>query len=337
MSLQTGAQVVAAWDHLAASGPAVLGRVRTVPTGLRHGGDDVLLGVESDGARMLLVPVGKNARLRRIDLPHLQLRKTPLEDEDSYVVYAELRCPERPLWELFADLVAQIVQSLEQSDTSSVRPMYVVIDRWRTLFAGARVPLGAEAACGLFGELLVLERLLGIEASAHRIWCGPDRAPRDFESSLGAIEVKSSTTAEGRRVRIHGLDQLEAPQGGALALAWFRLRPVEAPLGRGLLELGQSVLDLCDDPAEVRRKLAAAGADVTDKAAERYRFEPAESLWFVVDDSFPKLTADLATASGTPLAVLDVEYTVDLSSHTDSWEDADVDAHIGLVLEGAGL
>jgi hypothetical protein len=275
------------------------------------------VAVDHDGHRHLLVPVDPKRRLaREFRGPTLRLERRPYEDEDTYQVYADLACLRPDLGDLFTELCVDVVGASQALPQSPVKALYQVLDRWKALFQKQAEKLGPEQLVGLFGELLVLERLLEIDPDAHRLWRGPTGHRHDFSSDLLAVEVKSSGADTGRRPRIHGLDQLDAPAGGELFLAWFRLTrtPAESA-GTGFLELIERVRALADDESALLGRLAHAGYSVNDDELYRHvRFVVAEERWYQVTDSgFPGLTSRTLASAGVPISVLDVEYTIDLS------------------------
>ncbi|WP_082092126.1 PD-(D/E)XK motif protein [Demequina pelophila] len=309
-------EVSRAWRALAAEGPSTHRHVRTAALAVEIDEGPVRAGVDSDGIRHLLVPVKSTTRLRKdLDGPGLRLRRLPLEDDKTFGYFADLSCHLPELGYLFEELVDEIVAALAGAPKNARRAMNDVIDRWKALFSGPKDVFGAEKAIGLFGELTVLARLLAVDTSAHHSWTGPEGAAHDFEASNGAIEVKSSTIASGRRFRVHGLDQLDAGAGAPLHLAWFRLKRVSGAAGTGLAELANTVLTLADDEQAVRRKLAAAGFVASRLEDEDdYRFEVVEERWYNVDSSFPRLSSADLERAGVEVRVTDVEYTVDISS-----------------------
>ncbi|MFJ4788929.1 PD-(D/E)XK motif protein [Streptomyces sp. NPDC088794] len=288
--------------------------------------DPLAVGVDHNGHRHLLVPVPMHRKVRSgLDGPVLQLRKRPLEDTETYQMYADLACLRTDLNDLFTELCVDAVGAAEKLPENPVKALYRVLDRWRALFQTQGTPLGPEQLAGLFGELLVLEQLLERDSSAHRLWRGPSGHHHDFSSGSTAVEVKTSTVSEGRRPRIHGLDQLDAPEGGALHLAWFRLhRTAKSNSSVGFLELLDRVLRRCDDESTLLELLAEAGYRVVD--AEQYRdtyFKVDEERWYEVVPSFPKLTALTLGAAGVTISVVDVEYTIDLSGDSPTAMDSD--------------
>lgn len=276
-------------------------------------------GVDHEGHRHLLLPVHTHRKVRNgLDGPVLRLRKRPLEDADSYQTYADLSCLRTDLNDVFTELCVDVLSAISSHPENPVKALYVVLDRWKALFQSQNAPLGPEQLSGLFGELLVLNRLLGIDSSAHRLWLGPEGNRHDFVAGKAAIEVKASRAVGGRRPRIHGLDQLDAPTGGMLCLAWFRLEsPGANGAGQSFLDLLERTLRSCDDESALLELLAAAGYRSVD--ANRYqgiRFAVAEERWYRVLPDFPRLTTQMLHESGVPVSVLDVEYTIDLSKDT---------------------
>lgn len=290
-------------------------RVARLPVVTHQGA--LAAAVDHAGHRRLLVPVQSNQKVRPgLHGPVLELRRRPLEDEGTYQVYADLACCNAEMNDLFTGLCVDALSEAGKHLNNPVKALYRVLDRWRALFATDRRPLGPEQLAGLFGELLVLERILRLDSGAHRFWLGPKGHRHDFSNGTVAVEVKSTTEAGGRRVRIHGLDQLDAPVGGHLHLARFRLLSTTAGEAEtGLVSLVDRVLRLCDDEAALLGLLGEAGYRAVDAA--RYRdtcFVVEDETWYPVSDGFPRLTARALSEAGLTAPVHDVEYSVELTA-----------------------
>ncbi|GAA3371881.1 hypothetical protein GCM10020367_24500 [Streptomyces sannanensis] len=289
-------------------------RVSYLP--VNTGSGPLAVGVDHDGHRHLLVPTHSHQKVRAgLDGPVLRLRKRPLEDKAIYQTYADLGCLRGDLNDLFTELCVDVLVVAESMPQTPVKALYRVLDRWRALFRTESKPLGPERIAGLFGELLLLTRLLEQDPSAHRFWHGPHGHRHDFSTATTAVEVKSTTVGEGRRPRIHGLDQLEPPAGGVLCLAWFRLQRTSADgMGTGFIESIERALRLCDDESALLELLAAAGYHSSDAHHYRdVRFVISKETWYRVDAEFPGLTSQALASAGVPVTILEVEYTVDLS------------------------
>ncbi|MQY32221.1 hypothetical protein SRB17_01640 [Streptomyces sp. RB17] len=301
-------------------------RLRVSQLPVMTGQGPLAAGIDHEGYRHVLVPVHTHRKIRtNPDGPVLRLCKRPLEDDETYQAYADLACLRRDLNDLFTDLCVDVLSAVAALPENPVKALYGVLDRWKALFQAQSAPLGPDQIAGLFGELLVLSRLLARDSSAHRIWRGPEGHPHDFLAGKAAVEVKTSGGTGPRKPRIHGLDQLDAPAGGTLYLAWFRLEAAGAQdSGVGFLELLSQALHACDDESALLEMLAAAGYRPVD--AEKYRstrFVVTEERWYVVGCDFPRLTTQTLRGAGVPVSVLDVEYTIDLSQDTPAPMSAD--------------
>jgi hypothetical protein len=309
--------LAAGWATLESESTSGEHRLRISPLPVDTAQGPLVAAVDHDGYRHLLIPVDANRKIRPgIDGPVLHLVKRPLEDEVSYQTYADLGCLRHDLRDLFSDLCLDILITARQAPENPVKALYGVLDKWKALFQTQSTPLNPTQIAGLFGELLVLTRLLERDPSAHRLWAGPTGHRHDFSAATSALEVKTSTAVEGRRPRIHGLDQLAAPARGDLWLTWFRLGRATTPgVGTGFVELIGQALSLCDDERALLTLLSQAGYRPID--ADRYQgavFVVREERWYQVGNGFPCLTREMLVEAGITVSVEDVEYTIDLST-----------------------
>ncbi|WP_055699333.1 PD-(D/E)XK motif protein [Streptomyces silaceus] len=316
------------WRNLRLAPVSADNRLRTAPLPVTTARGPVLAAVDHEGHRHLLVPVAGNQHVQEIqDGQVLRLRKRPLEDEEVYQHYADLGCLRHDLDDVFTGLCDDILREMhrlgedERTPPSprALKALHRVLDRWRALFRTSGRPLGPEQLAGLYGELHILLRLLAVNSSAHRLWTGPSGRPHDFTSGTDAVEVKT-TTGAALRIRVHGLRQLEPPEGGSLQLACLRVeRAPEGGTGTSVVDLVGQALRLCDDESTLLGLLADVGYLTVD--ARRYltpRFLVRDERWYAVAAGFPRITtADLAVAQ-VPGNVTDVEYTVDLTVPTPS-------------------
>ncbi|MFD5078373.1 PD-(D/E)XK motif protein [Streptomyces sp. NPDC058371] len=303
------------WAALEAEPTSGERRLRVAELSVATGSGPLAVAVDHEGHRHLLVPIHTHIKVRTgLDGPVLRLRKRPLEGADTYQTYADLACLRNDLSDLFSELCVDVLEEAVALPENPVKALYRVLDRWKSLFRTQGLPLGPEELAGLFGELTVLNRLLAKDPSAHRIWHGPQGYRHDFAAASNAVEVKASTGSEGRRPRIHGLDQLEAPTGGTLCLAWLRLHRTSSSVGVRFVDSVNEALRLCDDEGALLELLAKAGYRLAD--ADLYEdvcFAIGEERWYRVDANFPGLTGEALTTAGVPVSVLDVDYTIDLS------------------------
>lgn len=298
-----------------------------LPVLTEHGA--ISAATDGNALRHLLIPLQGRRRILTGRIGGtLRITERALQDDDAYGRFADIVCTRRDLDDVFTGLCADVLVALEADGRRPYRTTLAVVNRWRQLFSGVPRVLTEAQEVGLAGELLILLRLLEKDPGAVRFWSGPEGGRHDFFDGIHAIEVKSTyTTSERRTFDVHGLDQLEAPQGGCLALAWQRFE--RTARGRTVGELVAEAARLCDDESELWLRLAHVGyrpALMDDEGA--LRVSPVEGRWYEVDETFPRLTT--ASLEGpVPDGVLDVHYTVDLAGvHSPALDDQAVDAFL---------
>jgi hypothetical protein len=155
--------------------------------------------------------------------------------------------------------------------------------------------LSAEAELGLFGELIVIDRMIEAGMPERHVidaWQGPLDGLQDFMPGSGGIEVKTTLSAGGFPATISSLEQLDDSLRQPLFLAAVRLAldpsgmtlPAKADAIRERLGANQAALDLF----EIR--LMQAGLLRT--AAEHYTgcLLHVATVVMHVCDGFPRLT-----------------------------------------------
>jgi hypothetical protein len=200
------------------------------------------------------------------------------------------------LYESFYRLIGQVTGSV-LADIAPHAALARAVELWDTLVAQTAI-LSEERQAGLFGELLLLERLLksGI-ADAVSAWVGPDRQAHDFR--LGPVEFEVKTTSSAKRVHtINGIGQLSPSVDCRLFLISKQL----ADAGSG----GRALPDLVDDvrghvpPGDAKAfgaKLEASGYTERHRAhyGRRRRLRGPTVLIPVVD-GVPRLTPSALAA-----------------------------------------
>lgn len=275
---------------------------------------EILVALDVDDRRHLLVPIASQHTLRQdeSDGRAVLLRRRVLEDAESYQTYATLELDDDTFEDLFTTLCGEVVERIAETPDRAVAAMRRALHDWRALLAGRRRLLGPAELVGLFGELMLLRRLLVIDNGAASSWGGPDGAAHDFQRGGDAIEVKTTTAQDGRQIRVHGLGQMDVAAPGRLWLHWTRLRDDQ---GVTVPELVDDVLALTDDPVATTRALLSAGYDHRERDAYGVRrFEPLEERTYLVADGFPRITASGLTGDAALGGIGPVEYVLDLDN-----------------------
>ncbi len=202
--------------------------------------------------------------------------------------------------ELFAMMAEDLLRLIEDGTTrdenallhsflSRIRAWQDFMDRHR------EGVLSAEAELGLFGELVLIDRMIEIgmpERHVIEYWQGPLDGLQDFMPGSGSIEVKTTLAVGGFPATISSLEQLDDSLRQPLFLAAVRLAlgpsgmtlPAKADAIREKLGGNQAALDLFD--------LRLMQAGLLSPAAERYarHFLHVSTAVMQVGDGFPRLT-----------------------------------------------
>ncbi len=163
------------------------------------------------------------------------------------------------------------------------------LQAWRDLLARPTgEPLREQALVGLFGELEVLETILTLGGDFDS-WTGWNKDHNDFRLPGLVIEVKSTTSANYRRVQIHGLGQLDDPQDGSdPVLVLRRLEP--SPEGRSVPDLIEALVRLGASRAVILERLAHLHYSDQHRAAyDSHRYVSSEIALRAIDDTHPRL------------------------------------------------
>lgn len=304
------------WRLLESTGsPTSRDGVKTAPVGVEIAGAEVAAAIDSEGLRHLLIPLHADQRVRRSaeDGSALSVRERSLDDGIVRWRYLSIGCLKPELNDAFTSVCGDIVEAIRKSPEHQVKASLAAIERWRELLKVSRARLTTAQLAGLFGELTLLIRLLEADPSAVVFWTGPVGHRHDFSAGFNAIEVKTSTTGDATRVRVHGLDQLDVSPGGGLDLMWLHVE--SSSTGASVPELVAKALRLADDAVLLASRLEALGYHLSEATTYgEARFSVIDERWYTVAGSFPRLTISQLEAAGIGLQVSDVHYTVDLAS-----------------------
>lgn len=302
------------WSTLEAAGPPAGGMLHTVdiPVATEDGG--LLLGA-GPGGRRLLIPLAADQHSafkedRRSSA--LLLLKRSVEREGELRWYADLSCPQPQLNQVFTSLIVDVLARIEAAPDQGLVAMRRSMAEWRALFASRERILGVRELAGLFGELVILQRLLERDPDCLELWRGPLREPHDFSNGRSAVEVKTSLADDGHAFRVHGLEQLQPPSEGSLQLAHLRIAQA--------IKEGSTVPDLVATCRELSTTggfgARVEGAGYNAAHEESYRkisFELLEQSWYEVAEDFPRIVPESFGSGGKPEGITAVAYDVDLA------------------------
>ena len=133
---------------------------------------------------------------------------------DSKLLFIQLTNREQRINDIFASICANIVSSIigVESEREGVRLVLAQLRKWKDLFSKRKnQKLSTQEQQGLYGELFFLSKLIHSidKAKATASWFGPDMAPKDFQSDMWAVEVKTTSATSQSGITINGELQLD--------------------------------------------------------------------------------------------------------------------------------
>ena len=219
--------------------------------------------------------------------------------------------------ELFAMMAEDLVGLLDDWATAREHTVYrrflARIRAWQDFMNRHRESvLSAENEQGLFGELVLLERLIEAGLLPRDIldaWQGPVDGLQDFILGSGGIEVKTTLSVGGFPATVSSLEQLDDNLRQPLFVAATRLALHSS--GMTLPEMAEVIRGHLDDDREATEtfdiRLMQAGLLRSSLGRYTRRFLHASSAILCVQGDFPRLTR----ANVQP-AVRKARYEIDL-------------------------
>lgn len=220
---------------------------------------------------------------------------------------------------LFEEMIQLLMEGHPPGDVART-----ALQNWRDLLARpAGAVLNENSLVGLFGELEVLESIVRAGGELGH-WTGWNKDHQDFRLPGLVIEVKSTTSANYRRVRIHGLRQLADPEDGSdLVMVLKRLET--SPTGRSVPEIVESLVRMGVSRSALLDRLSNTG--YFDQHRSHYvnvRFVSAEAALRKIDEFHPRLVPDMLSA--VDLSCIDkIDYELNLNGVADADLDLTLD------------
>lgn len=219
--------------------------------------------------------------------------------------------------DLFAIMSDDIVVTLEEQKIADNDRLFGIflsrIRAWQDFMRiGREEILSPEAEVGLFGELTILNDLLGSGMPVETVinsWQGSLDGTHDFSLGTGAIEVKSTVSPSGFPAKIGSLEQLDDSLIRPLYLAAVRLELIQT--GIRLPELVGAIIGQLEHfptaLAEFNSRLIHAGYLETMAGRYTRKFTTISSRLYYVKEGFPRLTY-----ASVPMEVRSARYEIDL-------------------------
>lgn len=279
-------------------------------------------GLDSDRKRHFLIPltptdgefVDRTSRGLLVKAKDMTIAGSPVGR------YLDIECQDRAGHDAFDLIGNNIAKLLNNVDQNPIDIVAKVLGKWRRFWGQpSRAVLSKETIIGLFGELWFLSKWLMpmFGSGVVDTWRGPFGSRHDFEWTNRSVEVKTTTSTRGRIHHIHGLNQMEKPEGGPLYL--FSLRLYEES---GATECLTGIIDNCtgqlssDADRLCSFENALINIGYSPLQAEEYeglRFRIVEEALFDVREDFPRISA-ADFKEGISSSIERVDYIINLNS-----------------------
>ena len=299
------------WAQLRSVRPQSEDALATITVTMDGNGTPLLMAMDQSGQLHLLIPVDHGPTgAPPSDLNGLKVRHRRLESGEVL----ELSAP--PSHEqVFTPFCSDILRAVVMEMREPWKAVAATIRAWQSAWKPVRPAMDKTVQVGLFGELLVLRRLMipALGPAAVDQWSGPDAERHDFVGERLHIEVKTTRKSRPEH-EISRLDQLRAQAGCQLLFVSVQL---EESIGgdESLATEMDAIVDLLRRDAACldwfMTKMANMGwSEEMRNSDELLRFFVRGAEVYAVDEDFPRLPDDFLPPSG----IVSVKYTVDLAN-----------------------
>ena len=309
-----------AWRTLDLGGGADEFSLATVRLGLDAGYGPIRLARGPNGEPELLIPTETGRRLPEgLSSEAVPVRIVQFVVRGHAQPFIELSCLIPELQAPFRELVDDVIRRLREG-VGPEQAVGAAIAQFRDLLRRQQ-PHGLELLIGLFGELLLLNEMLGTNPQAAKNWTGPLRQRHDFSSAELSAEVKSTLRRDGRAIRITSLEQLWPPSDGRPLVLVHTVLERSGGAGMSVRDLVFEATRLAGDRSLIDRALESLQlADWQSNALlAGERFALLRRDIYRVDTGFPRLGLDSFRPGCPPPGVSKIEYTLDLD-HARAWQ-----------------
>jgi len=288
----------------------------------------VFAGMGADGYRHFLIPLlekeeGLNDnRSRGISVSCEELKIKSQEQNLKVSKYIDIACRDSAGFEAFDVIGQEIAASLESSGISKSEAVSGVLSKWRYFWGKpAASLLSYNEIVGLFAELWYLNKwilpyLSPVEAVNG--WRGPYGSRHDFEWPNQSIEVKGTSSAQGRVHWINGIEQLSPPEKGELYFFSLRVRDEGGAINTLtdlIITCRKSLKNNGEALANFENTLVLTGySPLHDEEYSKIRLRVVDELLYAVKGSFPRITTD-KFQNGVPSGVETVQYQINLDGY----------------------
>lgn len=274
----------------------------------------VRMALSLEGEPLLLLPANKVELGKKLPIANgldfsIVRYGSPTAGHTNFI---QIKCLLADLENTFLDIIENICNRIREGGAATAC-ITAAIDDFREILDDGKLEQGKEAAIGLFGELLLLEKALQINPDAVTYWTGVDKNRRDFSFPKLFIEVKTSQRTHQRQVSIHALDQLATTSEETLYLWYFSIEDNPGS-GDSIPDLVGRIEKSLTNAKSFKEALKKAG--YTHESSDqwgKWQWSVLESQAYTVNEQFPKII-NASFPGGAPAGISHVTYQVNLDN-----------------------
>jgi hypothetical protein len=199
----------------------------------------------------------------------------------------------------YIDIIVQIFEEFEKSDEEIDESAIKVIELWKYFLGDIKKDkLSNEQIIGVFGELVLLERLIHeIGTNSINNWKANSDNDKtiDFVFDKTSIEVKTTQKPISQHV-IHGIDQLKINANQTKIILSLKVQITNNDNDSSLYSAIRKITELLKSDIEHLRlfleNLKKLGYDKSeDQYYESIKIRLISGNFYIIDKDFPKLTS----------------------------------------------
>lgn len=235
-------------------------------------------------------------------------------NENEYIIISQSKDYDSGIFEIIAN---DITEQLEKISTQKkmISCLSDTLSKWKKFFAlNSDVIMSEQLQEGLYGELLVLEKLIfnfGDEAVTY--WSGADKETHDFYVNGSAIEVKTTSAKSNEKIRISSEHQLNPKDLENTLFLYVNMVRKSQSDGTTLPDIVKFIHSGLSEPYRslFEEKLFKYG--YISSCEERYTlgFHLRSHKTYKVDEFFPSIVPD-----NLDNGISEVTYSLDLNTCT---------------------
>ena len=311
------------WAKLRDKMPSHDEAMSTSSAGIVRDGRELLFGMDRRSHLHLLIPVDEAPEGDSpVDLQGLRVRHRIIEGGHQYLDLIASPAHEH----LFSPLTGEILTAVIEEGRKPWKAVNTIVRAWQSAWKPIIPEMSKLVQVGLFGELLTLEKIM-IPArgpEAVYLWSGPEYERHDFICDEIHLEVKT-TRKDRHEHTISRRDQLDTPTGRELIVVSVLL---EESIGgtESVATKMDKIVDLIrtDSAATdsfMAKMIQLGWTDELRRSGQLLRFNLRDAHIYQVDDTFPRLPAELVIPDG----VVGIRYNINLTNIPSLGVDAAID------------